>query len=115
MYEQVTVLERSLKLAFVDSEDSSEYARAWNQYYLAVVTDPSIPQPPAWLDQPKYRCPRDYAETKLGLDQLRTGMGAEGISPVDRKRNAELEGAPVPFISPHNIMLVSVCRLPELI
>ena len=106
----MTVLERAIKLAFVDPEDSSEYTRAWSHYYIASSTNPGTQIPPAWLDQPKYRCPKDYAETKLGLDQLISGMGAEGIFPVDRRRNAELDGSPNPVITSLIIMLVRRAR-----
>jgi hypothetical protein len=104
---QITILERSLKLAFIEPEDSSEFARAWSHYHITSPADPRKQKPPAWLDQPKYRCPKDYSETKLGLDQLMAGMGVEGIFPVDRKRNAELDRVPMPFISPHTVMMVS--------
>jgi hypothetical protein len=101
------ILERASKLAFVDPEEDSEYSRAWSHYFLTSPTNPHLATPPAWLDQPKYRCPKHYAETKLALDQLRDTMGVDGIFPVDRRNNAVIDGAEVPTIIPHTIMLVS--------
>lgn len=107
------ILERASKLAFVDPEEDSEYSRAWSQYFLSSPTNPHLTTPPPWLDQPKYRCPKDYAETKLALDQLRDTMGVDGIFPVDRRNNAAIDGVDAPTIIPHTIMLVSaVARLP---
>lgn len=104
----LTLLERASKLAFLDPEDTSEYANAWATYSVRSHGMPGNPPPPAWLDQPKYRCPKDYRETKLGLDQVINSMGPDGIFPADRKRNAELDGGPEPFISSHVILLVSL-------
>ena len=70
--------------------------------------NPRLSNPPAWLDQPKYRCPKDYSETKLALDQLQSHMGVDGIFPVDRRRNAQIDGADEPAITPHTIKLVRV-------
>jgi hypothetical protein len=44
---------------------------------------------------------------KLGLDQFVYSLGVEGIFPVDRKRNAQIDGAVDPFISSHTMVLVS--------
>jgi hypothetical protein len=104
----VTILERASKLAFLDPEESSEYATAYASYTHARATNPSVPPPPPWLEQPKYRCPKDYRETKLGLDQFVETMGVDGIFPVDRKRNAEIDQAPEPFISSHTVLMVSI-------
>jgi hypothetical protein len=97
----VTILERASKIA------SSEYAKAHSAYSVALATHPSAPPPAPWLDQPKYRCPKDYRETKLALDQFVESMGVDGVFPVDRKRNAEIDGGEEPFISSHTILMVS--------
>ncbi|ORX34022.1 hypothetical protein BD324DRAFT_638058 [Kockovaella imperatae] len=97
----ITVLERASKLALLEADDESEHTRQWSIYQL----NPSLPRPPAWLEQPKYRCLADYRETKLGLEQMTSAMGADGVFPLDRIRNAELDGAELPYISPKNIML----------
>ena len=103
---QTMILERASKLAFVDPEEDSEYGRAWAKYFLLAPANPQLATPPAWLDQPKYRCPKDYAETKLALDQLKSNLGVEGIFPVDRRRNAEIDGAEEPQVTPHIIAIV---------
>lgn len=103
----VTILERASKLAFLDPEETSEYAKAHSAYSVALATHPSPPLPAPWLDQPKYRCPKDYRETKLALDQFVESMGVDGVFPVDRKRNAEIDGGEEPFISSHTILMVS--------
>jgi hypothetical protein len=103
----VTILERASKLAFLDPEESSEYAKAQSAYSVALTTNPCAPPPAPWLDQPKYRCPKDYRETKLALDQFVESMGVDGVFPVDRKRNAEIDGGEEPFISSHTILMVS--------
>lgn len=105
------ILERASKLAFFDPEDNSEYANAWGTYSVRVQAVPNTPKPPAWLDQPKYRCPKDYRETKLGLDQLISSLGQDGIFPTDRKRNAELDGGPEPFIPTPVILLASLASV----
>jgi hypothetical protein len=101
------ILERSSKLAFVDPEEDSEYSRAWNIYFLQAPHNPQLASPPAWLDQPKYRCPKDYAEVKFALQQLKSNLGEEGIFPVDRRMNAKNDGADEPQITPHTIAIVS--------
>ncbi|KAK1921689.1 hypothetical protein DB88DRAFT_443137, partial [Papiliotrema laurentii] len=101
----VVILERASKLAFIDPEEDSEYARAWSTYFMQSPHNPRLSNPPAWLDQPKYRCPKDYSETKLALDQLQSHMGVDGIFPVDRRRNAQIDGADEPAITPHTIKL----------
>ncbi|EIW71126.1 hypothetical protein TREMEDRAFT_27564, partial [Tremella mesenterica DSM 1558] len=101
----VAILERASKLAFVDVEDGSEYARQWASYHLIAQSDPSTPQPPPWLEQPRYRCPTAYAETKLGLELVISTWGEDAIFPPDRKRKAEMMGMPVPDIPPKVIVL----------
>lgn len=103
-------MERASKLAFRDPEEGSEYSKAWSSYSVALNTSnsvTSVPMPPPWLDQPKYRCPTEYRETKLGLDLFIESMGTEGIFPVDRVRNAAIDGAPEPVITSWCILLVS--------
>ena len=99
---QVTIFERATKLALRESDEDSEYNRRWSMYHM----NPTSP-PPAWLEQPKYRCPADYRETRLGLEQLTSAMGVDGIFPNDRLKNAELDGVEPPYISPKYVMLVS--------
>ncbi|ORY20914.1 hypothetical protein BCR39DRAFT_554526 [Naematelia encephala] len=101
----VTLLERATKLAYKEPEEDSEYVRQWNAYYIDSQKNPSVVSPPAYLEQPKYRCPTDYTETKLGLDQFITHLGEEGISPIDRKRNAILDGGPPPVLTCPTIIL----------
>ncbi len=44
---------------------------------------------------------------EVGLDQLMTGMGSDGILPLDQKQNAEFDGSSEPVIPTHIVMLVS--------
>ena len=101
------MLERASKLAFLSPEPTSEYARAWSAYFAQSASNPSLATPPAWLDQPKYRSPTDYAEIKFGMEQMMEQMGDDGVYPLDRRRNAEMQGLEKPIIVPHTIMLVS--------
>jgi hypothetical protein len=110
------ILERASKLTFIDPDEDSDYAKAWSRYHMH--TNPphansNLASPPAWLDQPKYRCPKDFAEVRLALDQLRENMGTDGIFPVDRRRNAEIDGGEEPSITPHTIMLVRASHRDE--
>lgn len=89
----LTLLERAAKLAFLDPEENSEWNRAWQAYDRTVQDNPSAPPPPPWLNQPRYRCPQAHTETKLGLDQFLANMGDEGVSPVDRMRNYQVDKA----------------------
>lgn len=108
------ILERASKLAFLDPDEESDYAKAWCKHHLTSGPhNPHLAAPPAWLDQPKYRCPKDYAEVRLALDQLKENMGDDGIFPVDRRRNAEIDGGEEPSITPHTIMLASASLRPR--
>lgn len=103
---QTIVLERASKLAFLDPDESSDYARGWAMYHANSPAHPETPPPPAWLDQPQHRSPKDFAEVKLALEQVMSHMGPDGIFPVDRRRTAEIEGAEEPSITPHTVMIV---------
>ncbi len=110
----MTVLERSSKLAFLDPEETSEYSRAWSAYSSTFTLEDgsglattSSPPPPPWLNQPKYRNPKDYRETKLAWEQIILGWGDDGVFPVDRKMKSDMEGHVEIFIPSHTIMLVS--------
>jgi hypothetical protein len=100
------ILERAAKLAFLDPTDDGDYARTWTAYSLSHPSAPA-PSPAAWLDQPKFRCPGEYGTVKLALDQFVSSMGVEGIFPVDRKRNAQIDRAAEPFISSHTVVMAS--------
>ncbi|ODO07861.1 hypothetical protein I350_03441 [Cryptococcus amylolentus CBS 6273] len=96
----VTVLERTSKLAFLDPDDDSEYSRVWTEY-ANLLSSPSSASsaslPPSWLNQPKYRNPKDYNECYFALEQLRRELGVDGISPVERKNRADNEGIELVF------------------
>jgi hypothetical protein len=78
---------------------------AWNQYALTVQRNPMQAKPPDYLDQPKYRTPRDYRECLLAVEQLVNNIGDEGVFPVVRKMHAEQDGVPEPVIPTSIIML----------
>ncbi|WVQ75879.1 hypothetical protein IAR50_005513 [Cryptococcus sp. DSM 104548] len=98
----VTVLERTSKLAFLDADDDSEYTRIWTEY-ANLLASPSTASsallPPSWLNQPKFRNPKDYKECSFALEQLRRELGEDGIFPVDRKNRADNEGIELVFES----------------
>ncbi|WVF69634.1 hypothetical protein IAT40_004413 [Kwoniella sp. CBS 6097] len=107
----VTILERSSKLAFLTPADDAEYAKSWAAYasLLAQSTN-TQPQPqntpPEWLNQPKYRNPKDYQECLLALKHYVQSLGEDGISPVGRHRAAKVEaGVPEQAIKSHTILL----------
>lgn len=106
----LTILDRATKIAFMDPTEDSEYSQAWSAHAMSHPSA-SIPPPPVWMDQPRYRCPEEYRLVKFALDQYSQSLGTEGIFPVDRKRNAQMEGAVEPFISSHVMSLVSSFRL----
>ncbi|ODO08602.1 hypothetical protein L198_00333 [Cryptococcus wingfieldii CBS 7118] len=96
----VTVLERTSKLAFLDPDDDSEYSRVWTEYANLSSSPSSAPPaslPPSWLNQPKYRNPKDYNECSFALEQLRRELGVDGIFPVERKNRANNEGIELVF------------------
>ncbi|TYJ56048.1 hypothetical protein B9479_003291 [Cryptococcus floricola] len=96
----VTVLERTSKLAFLDPDDDSEYSRVWTEYANLLSSPNSAPSaslPPSWLNQPKYRNPKDYNECSFALEQLRRELGVDGIFPVERKNRADNEGIELVF------------------
>lgn len=97
----VVILERASKLVFLDPEDSSEHARAHRSY--AQIPHPGRP-PHGYLEQPKYRVPAAYAETKLALGLLLDSCGEDGVFPVD-KISAAVGGEMV--ISPGVMIFVS--------
>lgn len=98
------ILERASKLVFIDPEESSEHSRQWSRY----PSDPIAHQsPPGYLEQPRYRCPEAFAKTKLGLEQLILACEEDGVFPVDKKRNATMDGKEEVVISPAVIIFVS--------
>ncbi|WRT64635.1 uncharacterized protein IL334_001569 [Kwoniella shivajii] len=103
----VTILERASKLTFLHPTDDSEYNQAWSSYGKALLASPSsspLP-PPAWLNQPKYKNPKDYDECAEALKQYVSSLGIDGINPVERRRMAEQEGSELPQIKSHSILL----------
>jgi len=92
-------------MCFLDPAEDSPYALAWNQYTLTVHRDPMQAKPPEYLNQPKYRNPRDYRECLLAVENFTTALGEEGVFPVVRKMHAEQDGAPEPTIPANIIML----------
>ncbi|KAL1407328.1 hypothetical protein Q8F55_006750 [Vanrija albida] len=101
----VAILERSAKLVFLEPEEDSPYALAWNQYSLTVHRDPGQSKPPEYLNQPKYRNPRHYRECLLAVEQLVGQIGDEGVFPVYRLLHAEQDGMDQPNI-PSNIVML---------
>nr|XP_018265326.1 uncharacterized protein I303_01690 [Kwoniella dejecticola CBS 10117]OBR87484.1 hypothetical protein I303_01690 [Kwoniella dejecticola CBS 10117] len=106
----VTILERSSKLAFLTPTDDSDYTQAWTAYATALSTSSSTGSPPpnpppAWLNQPKYRNPKDYNECYRALRFYIDSMGVDGMSPIERRRMAEQEGSVEPVIKSHTILL----------
>ncbi|WWD21638.1 hypothetical protein CI109_106124 [Kwoniella shandongensis] len=103
----VTLLERASKLAFLEPADDSEYSTAWTAYAsnLNSTNGQKLIPPPAWLNQPKYRNPKDYNEVKYGLEKFMESLGVDGISPLERQENANVEGATQPVITSHTIQL----------
>jgi hypothetical protein len=100
----VVILERASKLVFLDPEDQSEHSRQWQSYR----SDPNtIQHPGGYLEQPQYRCPEAFQETKLGLEMLVRSCGEDGVFPVDVKRNATMDGQEEVVISPAVIIFVS--------
>lgn len=96
----VIILERASKLAFQEPEESSEYARAHRSYIHN--QHPGRP-PPGYLEQPKYRVPTAYAETKMGLEMLVRSCGGDGVGPIERVKRGQGEVV----ISPAVILFVS--------
>ncbi|KAK4684738.1 hypothetical protein P7C73_g5431, partial [Tremellales sp. Uapishka_1] len=96
----VALLERACKLAFLEPESASPYSTAWTAFAANPVSTP----PPAWLDTPEFRNPTAFEESKLGLQQLVLSMGEEGVSPVERKKRADVDNVEL-FIPTHTIML----------
>ncbi|KAK8847547.1 hypothetical protein IAR55_005405 [Kwoniella newhampshirensis] len=103
----VTLLERASKLAFLEPTNDSEYTIAWTQYATA-LNSPSSQNPtppPAWLNQPKYRNPKDFTECKIGLDKYIESLGVDGVSPIERQQTARAEGVTEPVVTSHTILL----------
>ncbi|KIR41067.1 hypothetical protein I307_03231 [Cryptococcus deuterogattii 99/473] len=95
----VTILERASKLAFLEAEDDSDYSRAWAEY-LSVLGTPdaqSTSPPPLYLNQPKYRNPRGYRDCLFALNKLKENLGADGMSILEKKKLADVEGAELVF------------------
>ena len=85
----ISILERTTKLAFIDPEENSQFAISWSQYHYALQTDPArATKPPAYLDQPRYRCPKAFTEIVWALEQLLTSCGEDGIDPAERVRRS---------------------------
>lgn len=102
----MTILERTTKLALIEPEPESPYTQAWTLYN----TSPSSPlvhpdhlangtssfllspqatmrvKPPGYLDQPRYRCPKAFAEVQFALDRLLNSCGVDGVDPIERMR-----------------------------
>jgi hypothetical protein len=63
--------------------------------------------PPGYLEQPRYRVPAAFKETRLGLDMLLAACGEDGVFPLDQKRNATMDGREEVVIPPAVIIFVS--------
>lgn len=95
----VTILERASKLAFLEAEEDSDYSRAWAEY-LSVLGTPdaqSASPPPLYLNQPKYRNPKSYRDCLFALNKLKENLGVDGMSILERKKLADVEGAELVF------------------
>ncbi|OXC70566.1 hypothetical protein AYX13_01043 [Cryptococcus neoformans] len=95
----VTILERASKLVFLEAEGDSDYSQAWADY-LCLLSTPgaqSASPPPLYLNQPKYRNPKDYNECLFALNKLKTNLGVDGVSILERKKMADVEGAELVF------------------
>ncbi|WWC86753.1 uncharacterized protein L201_001631 [Kwoniella dendrophila CBS 6074] len=106
----VTILERASKLAFLSPAVDSEYTQAWNSFgnKLSQSSTSGSPQPnppPAWMNQPKYKNPKDYEECSKALKHYMISLGIDGISPIERRRMAESEGSVEPVIKSHTVLL----------
>lgn len=101
----VIMLERASKLAYLDPDDDSPYAQAWNKYHLTLHRDPDQPKPPAYLDQSKYRNPGRFRGCLLAIEQFTNLLGEDGVFPVTRRAHADQDGQPEPEITPATLML----------
>lgn len=101
----VIILERASKLAYLEPDDDSPYAQAWNKYHLTLHRDPDQPKPPVYLDQPKYRNPGRFRGVLLAIEQFTNCLGEDGVFPVTRRAHAEQDGQPEPEITPATLML----------
>lgn len=50
-----------------------------------------------YLNQPKYRNPKDYNECLFALNRLKKNLGVDGMSLLERKKMADVEGAELVF------------------
>ncbi|WVO16679.1 hypothetical protein L204_104359 [Cryptococcus depauperatus] len=102
----LTILERTSKLAFLDPDPISDYSRAWLEYtnLLSGPNAPTASPPPQWLNQPKYRNPKEYNDCLSALSRLRESLGADGLSPVEMKKAADADGVEL-VIDAKNILL----------
>lgn len=98
-----TILERSSKIIFLEPEKDSPYQTAWNQYTLSFQQEGSQ-APPEYLNQAKFRSPKEYQECILAIDQVIKRNGDDGIFPPTRRAVAQADRAPEPEI-PSSIVM----------
>lgn len=97
-------MERASKIAFKNPEKDSPYDTAWSQFTIAFQQDASLPTPPDYLNQPKFRNPRSYHECILAVEAIVKSNGDDGIFPPTRRAQALGDGAPEPEITTSVIM-----------
>lgn len=99
-----TVLERASKIVFLEPEQGSPYKIAWSQYSASFQQDKSLSPPADYLNQPKFRNPKDHMECVKAIEEIIKSNGEEGIFPPTRMAQAQAEGLPEPEIPSYVIM-----------
>jgi hypothetical protein len=115
----IIILERATKLIFLVPEHISEHALHGSTTALPAghsltagmsgSTAPPVHDPSAspTTNSPRYRTPRAFAEVSLAVHSVTMGIQQDGQDPISRIESANSNGLPLPFISSHDIMLVS--------
>jgi hypothetical protein len=105
----VILMQRAGSLVFIDPEEDSPYAEAVARAEAdakagaqALKTEPVLSpgarardpaeNVPAYLNQPKYRRPKEYQLVLTALDQFVESLGPDGEHPVARYQRARDEG-----------------------